>query len=139
MNSAITSQPVSTELSIMPADADNADADQKAKPHNEKFSPHKSKVGPYIINLACGGLASLACGALSPAAGVYATFFLAGALVGFCTTGTTKMMTKNVHERAVVVAAEARKTPVNTATTAIAEKEPANLPGNTEEALVNQF
>lgn len=138
MNSAITDQPVSTELSIMAADADNVDADKKARPHNGKFKPHKSKVGPYIINLACGGLASLACGALSPAAGVYATFFLAGALVGVCTTGTTRMMTKNVHERAVV-AAEARKTPVNTATTAIAEKEPANLPDNTEEALVNQF
>lgn len=134
MNSAITSQPVSREVSIADATPNN-----EARPRHKKFHPDRRKIGPYIINLACGGLASLACGTLSNAAGLYATYFIAGALVGTCSTGTTRLMTRNVYERGIPRASEPQAAPANT--TATAREEPANpvVPGNAEERLEEHF
>ena len=131
MNSVITSQPVSREISIADANPNN-----EAGPRHKKFHPNRRKIGPYIINLACGGLASLACGTLSNAAGLYATYFIAGALVGTCSTGTTRLMTRNVYERGIPRASETQTAPVDTA-----REEPANpvVPGNAEERLVEHF
>lgn len=136
MNSAITSQPVSREISIADANPDN-----EASPHHKKHRPHRRKIGPYVINLACGGLASVACGTLSTAAGLYATYFIAGALVGTCATGTTKLMTREVYEKGIPRAYEAQTAPVNTAATAKAREEPADpvVPGDAEEKLVEHF